>query len=153
MNLEECMWATCIAGIQNIRMWKEYFEALSCEIILNPAIGKFTGDARHQGRRRINILQALDNEADSVKLPIPQGKKIEKKAIHPTGERKKSITWRQQFDFIEGNFFHNFLSAGFRFMGSTIQSVNLKQAIANWQESSTALRESMDGLLKMPEGD
>jgi len=38
-------------------------------------------------------------------------------------------------------------------MGSTIQSVNLKQAIANWQESSTALRESMDGLLKMPEGD
>lgn len=27
------------------------------------------------------------------------------------------------------------------------------QAIANWQESSTALRESLDGLLKMPEGD
>ncbi len=28
----------------------------------------------------------------------------------------------------------------------------LKQAIANWQESSEALRESMDGLLKMLEG-
>ncbi len=33
---------------------------------LNPAIGKFIGDARHQGRRRINILQDLDNEADSI---------------------------------------------------------------------------------------
>jgi type I restriction enzyme M protein len=32
------------------------------------------------------------------------------------------------------------------------ETVSLKQAIANWQESSTALRESMDGLLKMLEG-
>ena len=45
---------------------------------LNPAIDKFTGDARHQWRRRINILQAIDNEADSVKLPIPKGKENEK---------------------------------------------------------------------------
>ncbi len=42
---------------------------------LNPAIGKFIGDARHQGCRRINILQALDNEADSVKAAI-KNKKI-----------------------------------------------------------------------------
>jgi hypothetical protein len=40
---------------------------------LNLAIGKFAGDARHQWRRRINILQAIDNEAGSVKLPIPEG--------------------------------------------------------------------------------
>ncbi len=39
---------------------------------LNPAIGNFAGDARHQERRRIRILQALDNEADSVKLAIPK---------------------------------------------------------------------------------
>jgi len=53
---------------------------------LNPAIGKFIGDARHQGRRRINILQALDNEADSVKLPIPQGEGIKKKQSHSDSE-------------------------------------------------------------------
>jgi len=35
MNLEECMWATCIAGIQNIRMWKEYFEAF-CRVGIGP---------------------------------------------------------------------------------------------------------------------
>ncbi|BCL60123.1 hypothetical protein DGMP_08160 [Desulfomarina profundi] len=55
-------------------------------VYLNPAIGKFFGDARHQGRRRINILQALDNEADSMKLPIPQGKGIKKKQSHSDSE-------------------------------------------------------------------
>ena len=48
---------------------------------LNPAIGKFTGDARHQGRRRINILQAVDNDADSVNVPIPHGKGMKRKMI------------------------------------------------------------------------
>jgi type I restriction enzyme M protein len=32
------------------------------------------------------------------------------------------------------------------------EAVSLKQAIANWQESSMALRESMDGLLSSLEG-
>jgi len=35
---------------------------------LNPTIGKFSGDARHRRRRRIKILQAFGNKADSVKL-------------------------------------------------------------------------------------
>jgi type I restriction enzyme M protein len=35
--------------------------------------------------------------------------------------------------------------------GST-ETVSLKQAIANWQESSMTLRESMDGLLSSLEG-
>jgi len=39
----------------------------------------FNEYARHQWRRRICILQAIDNKADSVKLPIPQGKENEKK--------------------------------------------------------------------------
>ncbi|HFQ90959.1 MAG TPA: hypothetical protein ENK27_12875 [Desulfobulbus sp.] len=60
---------------------------------LNPAIGNFAGDARHQGRRRIRILQALDNEADSVKLPSPKGEKMKKKILHPIGESKKTITF------------------------------------------------------------
>lgn len=53
MNLEECMWATCIAGVQNIRMWKEYFEAFSCEIIygLNNTIGQpQAGDCELAGK-------------------------------------------------------------------------------------------------------
>ena len=35
-------------------------------------------------------------------------------------------------------------------IGAT-ESVSLKQAIANWQESSMALRESMDGLFEVLE--
>jgi type I restriction enzyme M protein len=34
----------------------------------------------------------------------------------------------------------------------TAKTISLKQAIANWQESSMALRESMDGLLSTLEG-
>jgi len=45
---------------------------------LKPAVVNYTGDARHQWRRRSNILQAIDNEADSVELATPQGKKNEK---------------------------------------------------------------------------
>ena len=56
---------------------------------LNPAIGKFAGDARHQGRRCISIPQDLDNEADLVKLPIPQGEEMKKKIFHAIGESKK----------------------------------------------------------------
>ena len=47
---------------------------------LNPA-GSFAGDARHQGRRRIRILQPLDNEADSVRLPILKGERMKKKSF------------------------------------------------------------------------
>ncbi len=68
---------------------------------LNPATGNFAGDTRYQGRRRMRILQALDNEADSVKLPIPAGEKMKKKILHPISESKK--------------FFLHFRSAGFRF--------------------------------------
>jgi len=48
---------------------------------LNPAVVNFAGDARHQWRRRSNLLQVIDNEADSVKLATPQGKKNEKKYL------------------------------------------------------------------------
>ncbi len=41
-------------------------------------MSKFNEYARHQGRRRILILQAIDNKADSVKSLIPQGKENEK---------------------------------------------------------------------------
>jgi len=37
-------------------------------------MSKFIEYARHQWRRRICILQAIDNKADSVKSLIPQGK-------------------------------------------------------------------------------
>ena len=37
-------------------------------------------------RRRICILQAIDNEADSVKWPIPKGKENEKNLLHPNDE-------------------------------------------------------------------
>jgi len=54
---------------------------------LNPAVVNFgvsqarlpAFDARHQWCRRSNLLQSIDNEADSVKLATPQGKKNEKK--------------------------------------------------------------------------
>jgi len=56
---------------------------------LNPAVVNFgvsqarlpAFDARHQWHRRSNLLQAIDNEADSVKLATPQGKKNEKKYL------------------------------------------------------------------------
>jgi hypothetical protein len=56
---------------------------------LNPAVVNFAGDARHQWRRRSNLLQSIDNEADSVKLATPQGKKTRKNilsGIHLKGE-------------------------------------------------------------------
>jgi len=49
-------------------------------------MSKFTEDARLQWRRRIYILQAIDNKADSVKSLIPQGKENEKKSFHLIGE-------------------------------------------------------------------
>ena len=41
---------------------------------LNPASVEFAEDARRQGRRRIRILQALTNTADSAKSTLPEGK-------------------------------------------------------------------------------
>jgi len=56
------------------------------DFYLNPAIGKFAGDARHQWCRRICILQAIDNDAYSVNLPIPKGKENEKNSLNPNDE-------------------------------------------------------------------
>ncbi len=44
-------------------------------------------------RRRICILQAIDNEVDSVKLLIPKGKENEKKSLPPNDE----LTYRNIF--------------------------------------------------------
>jgi len=40
-----------------------------------------------QWRRRIDILQAIDNEAGSVKLPIPEGKENEKIRVQSKNEQ------------------------------------------------------------------
>jgi hypothetical protein len=40
---------------------------------LKPGSVSFAGNARHQARSRIVILQALDNAVDSVKEALPKG--------------------------------------------------------------------------------
>ena len=49
----------------------------SSKFALNPAIGNF--------RRRIQILQTIGNEADSVKLPIPKGEKLNNHRLKTVG--------------------------------------------------------------------
>jgi len=72
---------------------------------LNPAIGKFAGDARHQWRRRISTLQSVDNKAYSVNLPIPKGKENEKKQLHLNDERIRLPITRQLIDITVKTFF------------------------------------------------
>jgi hypothetical protein len=48
---------------------------------LNPAIGKFAGDALLAGVQTYSILQVPGSKADSVKSSIPKGAQYKKKTI------------------------------------------------------------------------
>jgi hypothetical protein len=56
---------------------------------LNPAIGKFAGDALLAGMQTYSILQIPGSKADSVKSPIPKGAQYKKKTIHLKRESGK----------------------------------------------------------------